>query len=320
MTNPADAVMVEAPSKLNLGLRVLRSRADGYHDLLTTFLAVDWADRLTVSWGAPGEASAEGSSAAASSADTMTCSDPSIPADASNLCLRAVHALRSWAAERDAASALLPLHIELEKRIPAGAGLGGGSSDAAATLRAAARIWDLDISDDELRAIAADLGADVPFFLDPRPSLATGIGDRLRPLTARPGMPVEHILIAVPDVHVSTAEAYGGVTPRPPDDAEGDRLVPETDGRRLAAAFVSTDPAVWRRDLVNDFEESVIARYPEIGRLKDEMYAAGALYASMSGSGSAVFGIFQTGDDADTAEARLGGASGIRLQRVAALT
>lgn len=303
MVNSADSVSLDAPAKLNLGLRILCRREDGYHDILTTFLAVAWTDRLVISPADPSENGYRGGEPA----DTLSCTDPSIPTGASNLCIRAIQALRSWVKERDEAPAIPSLHVKLHKRIPSGAGLGGGSSDAAATLQAVKKICELNISDEDMQSIAVELGADVPFFLDPRPSLATGIGDEFRYLTARPGLPLGHILIAVPEERVSTAEAYKGVTPRPPDYGEDadKHPVPEIDGRRLAAAYVSTDPEIWRRDLVNDFEPTVFEQYPEIGNIKDEMYAAGALYASMSGSGSAVFGIFRTSDSADAAELKL---------------
>lgn len=109
----------------------------------------------------------------------------------------------------------------------------------------------------------------------------------------------------MPDIHVSTVEAYASVTPRPPDDATGERGIPESDGKRLAAAFVSTDPAVCRRELVNDFEVSVFKRYPAIAELKTAMYDSAALYASMSGSGSAVFGIFRSDVAADAVQGTL---------------
>lgn len=127
-------------------------------------------------------------------------------------------------------------------------------------------------------------------------------------------------MIAVPDIHVSTAEAYAGVTPHPPDDATGERGIAESGGKRLAAAFVSTDPAVWRRDLVNDFEASVFERYPAVAELKQALINTGALYASMSGSGSAVFGIFQTRGQAEAAEEQLRRIEGTRVRRARALT
>lgn len=255
-----------APAKLNLGLHVLARRADGYHDLETVFVPLAWADTLTF---------------ARSDAITLTCSDDALPTDDTNLVLRAARALARHAGTEAGAA------IHLDKAIPHGAGLGGGSSDAAATLRALCDLWRLDVPDADLYALARSLGADVPFFLDPAPTFATGRGDRLAPLAGVDGDPYAlpfPVVVAVPDVRVATAEAYRLVTPR-------------ADGRPDLAALVrSNDPARWRRELVNDFEAPVVTLHPPVRAVRQALVDAGAVYVSLTGSGSAFFGLFD--DDA----------------------
>jgi 4-diphosphocytidyl-2-C-methyl-D-erythritol kinase len=266
-------VTVQAPAKVNLGLHVFRRRADGYHDVETVMLPIGWADALTA---APAERL------------SLTCSDPTLPTDDGNLVVRAAKALAAWGGIAPEAALLL------DKRVPYGAGLGSGSSDAAHTLRLLAGLWGLRISEGELHALAAGLGSDVPFFLLGEAALATGRGDVLAPLRGADGTPYHlpfALVVAVPPVHVATAEAYRLVTPH--DHGRPD----------LAALVRSNDLDRWRRALVNDFEASVLARHPEVAAAKAVLLGEGAGYAALSGSGAAVFGVFE---DAAAAERAVG--------------
>ena len=267
-----------APAKLNLGLHVLRRRPDGFHDLDTVFLPVGWADTLT-----------------AESADALalTTTDPALPTDDGNLVVRAARALAAWGGVEAGA------RLHLDKRVPYGAGLGGGSSDAAAALRLLARLWELEVPADVLARLALDLGSDVPFFLDGRPARATGRGERLEPLLGADGDPYRcpfWLVVAVPPVHVGTAEAYGLVRPR------------DHDRPALAEAVASNDLDRWRAELVNDFQAPVEAAHPGVAAVRRALVAGGAGYASLSGSGSAVFGAFE-GEAA--ARAAAGGVDGL---------
>lgn len=261
-----------APAKINLGLHVLRKRADGFHAIETVFLRLPWHDRLT-----------------AEPADdlTFTCSDPSLPTDERNLCVQAARRLREALGTTQGAA------LHLDKTLPHGAGLGGGSSDAAATLRLLSDLWDADPGEALLRDLAADLGSDVPFFLISGPAAyATGRGETLEPLRGEDGAPYRlpfALVVAVPETAVSTAEAYAAVTPS------------ETERPDLRTVVRSNDLARWRRELVNDFEPSVFARHPEIETLRGLLVDAGAGYAALSGSGSAVFGVFEDGGAAEAA-------------------
>lgn len=252
-----------APAKINLGLHVLRKRDDGYHDLETVFLRIGWHDRLTVR-RAP--------------VLRLTCSDPTLPTDAGNLCWRAAqHLQEAFSVEAGAA-------LHLEKHLPYGAGLGGGSSDAATTLRLLVDLWEIPATEADLHTLAAALGSDVPFFLGPEAAYGTGRGEVLTPLVDAAGQAYAFpfsLVVVVPSVHVSTAEAYAGI--RPNAAARPD----------LQALVASNDPARWQAALVNDFEAPIFARYPALGSLKAMLEAAGAGYAAMSGSGSAVFGVFE---------------------------
>lgn len=236
---------------------MLRRREDGYHDLETVFARIGWADRLT---------------ATPDDAFRFTCSDPELPVDDSNLCVRAAQAL--------AAHAGVPLrgHLHLDKRVPYGAGLGGGSSDAAATLRLLADLWNVTVTPKALHTLAQTLGSDVPFFLGPPLALGTGSGTTLTPLDAR--LPFT-VVVAVPDgLHVSTAEAYQLVEPR-------------SVGRPALPALVQgADLAAWRQALANDFEVPILARHPELKALRQALVDLGAGYAALSGTGAALFGVF----------------------------
>lgn len=252
-----------APAKLNLGLHVLRRRADGYHDLASVFVPLPWHDRLT---------------AEVSDVLTLTCSDARLPVDEGNLVMRAALALQSVTGTPMGAT------LHLDKHLPYGAGLGSGSSDAAAALRLLADLWQVEVPTETLHTLALELGSDVPFFLDAVPALAEGRGERLTPLMDADGEPYRlpfPVVVAVPPVHVSTAEAYRLVTPR-------------TEGRPdLAALVASNDLDRWQAELLNDFEAPVCAAHPELDAMRLALRDAGAAYVSMSGSGSAFFGVFE---------------------------
>lgn len=260
-----------APAKINLGLHVLRQRRDGYHDVETVLHRIDWADTVT-----------------AAPADTlsMTCSDPALPTDTNNLCLQAAHRL----AEAVDVTAGAALH--LEKRVPYGAGLGGGSSDAAATLRALVRLWDVDASPQQLHQVASHIGADVPFFLQNAPAAyATGRGDNVTPLH-NGGTPYRvpfPIVVVVPPLQIATPEAYARVTP----DAHDRPSLPDL--------LETNDLDYWREALVNDFEPSTLNRHPPVQAARDWLVDHGASYVSLSGSGGAVYGVFKRTDRAKAA-------------------
>ena len=262
-----------APAKINLGLHVLRKRPDGYHDVETILHKIDWFDTVTAE---PAEDL------------SMTCSDPSLPTDESNLCMQAARRL----AEACGVTSGAALH--LEKRIPYGAGLGGGSSDAAATLRLCSRLWNVDPSPTQLQEIARSIGADVPFFLTDEPAAyATGRGDELTPVydgdaPYRLSFP---LLVFVPPVTISTPVAYDAVTPN------------DTDRPNLPALLRANDLAQWKTALENDFESPVTDRYEPVAETRAWLEKQGAAYVSLSGSGSAVYGLFHTMEGADQARA-----------------
>lgn len=261
-----------APAKINLGLHVLRQRDDGYHAIETVLHRIGWADRITV---APADTL------------TMTCSDPELPTDADNLCLQAAEQLQA------AFDVARGARFHLDKHVPYGAGLGSGSSDAAITLQLLDELWALDAASEDLHAIASQIGSDVPFFLDGPSALATGRGDELTPLRDPSGAPYTMpfpLVVVVPDVHIATPKAYGMVTP-------------EASGRPdLAAVVRSNDLTRWRAELVNDFEAPIVEAYPAVRLARDLLEEAGAGYVALSGSGSAVYGVFEHARAARAAE------------------
>ncbi len=245
--------------KINIGLNVVARRADGYHDLETIFYPIPLRDNLEI---AP----------APDSPAPWRLQTGGIPCGgdaASNLVVRVYLSLA-----KD--FQLPPVEIFLRKNIPMGAGLGGGSSDAAFMMRGLNELFALGLSEEDMERRLARLGADCAFFVKNRPAFATGIGDQLSPLPL--SLAGRHIVLVKPPVHVSTAEAYAGVTPRRPDNPL----------REAALRPVEE----WRETVRNDFEPSVFAAHPEIAAIKRTLYDMGALYAAMSGSGSTVYGLF----------------------------
>jgi 4-diphosphocytidyl-2-C-methyl-D-erythritol kinase len=246
-------VRVHAFAKLNLTLRVLGRRPDGYHELRTTFQSLALHDTLIFTAG--------------SGPFTIACSDPDCPRDESNLIWRAADRL---CRERPGGRAPSGVEVALTKRIPSRAGLGGGSSDAAAALRALALLWRVRLAPERLREMGAEIGADVPFFFEGGTALGLERGDLLFPLIDQPRW---WVVIARPAFGVSTKDAFEWW------DAAG------------ASPWVGA----------NDLEPVVARRHPEITRIGAQLRRAGATETAMSGSGSAVFGLFETGRKAETA-------------------
>jgi len=247
---------VRSYAKINWALRVTGKRADGYHDIETLFQTISLHDTLTFR-------TAERLS--------LTCAELSV--DETNLVLRAARALGSP-----------PVAITLQKRIPVGGGLGGGSSNAAATLVALAKMFDIR---QPLHDVALSVGSDVPFFLHGGTAYATGRGEALTPL---PHLAPVALLLVMPEASVLTSEAYAMLRPfsRPL-------------GLQPYQAMIENDLLDHARDLINDFEEPIFAKLPELARVKSRLLETGAAWAGMSGSGSTIVGAFRTPGERDSA-------------------
>ncbi len=271
-----EPLIVRAYAKINLDLKVLGLLPDGYHEVRTVLQSLDLHDTLTFTEVA--------------GPFTILCDQPGVPTDAGNLVWRAASLL--WTLRADASAPLSGVRVTLQKRIPAEAGLGGGSSDAAATLLALARLWRLPLDLAGLARVGARLGADVPFFLSGGTALGSGRGDDVSPLTEPPVTP---IVLLKPAFGVSTPEAYGWF--------DQDRTAkPRTTAPRRLPGW----PA-WAQGLRNDLEPPVASRFPQIRHTVRALTALGAVHAAMSGSGSAVFGVFGDPGLAAAAQATLVG-------------
>lgn len=255
--------MVSFPNcKINLGLRILRKRADGFHDLETAFYPLAIQEALEIVRNPlPG---AEGVDLKVTG---LTVDGP----PESNICVKAWHLLK-----KDF-SALPPIILHLHKLIPSGAGLGGGSADGAFTLMALDKKFGLGLSREALLSYALALGSDCPFFILNKPCFAVGRGEEMETLPL--DLSAYALVIVNPRIPVATAWAFSRINP----SAEGSSV------REALHGPVST----WKDTLVNDFEPGVFETYPEIARIKQTLYEAGALYTSMSGTGSTVYGIFE---------------------------
>lgn len=250
-------------AKINLGLYVESKRPDGYHNISTVFYPIPLCDVV--------EVATSGTVALQCFGNRVDCEPEK------NLVMKAYRLL-----ERE--FGLPPVEICLYKHIPDGAGLGGGSSDAVAVLKALNALFGLNVANAELAEYAAKLGADCPFFVYNQPMAARGTGNEFSDVAVDLSGYV--MVLVKPDVSVPTAAAYSDVVPR----------VPETPVEHLVARPIEE----WKHTLSNDFERSVFLRYPQLQRIKDGMYASGALYASMSGSGSAMYAIFENDIMADS--------------------
>ena len=255
-------MIVYPNAKINIGLNVVEKRPDGYHNLETVFYPIGLQDILEIKVLDEGNVPECGYKLKI----TGTILDGS-PED--NLVVRAFKMLKHD-------FNLPPVSIGLYKHIPTGAGLGGGSSDAAFTIKTLNKRFDLRLTDEQMEDYCTRLGADCPFFIKDTPVFATGIGNEFHPVSF--SLKGKHLVLVKPDIFVSTKDAYAKVNVRRPDTP-----LPE-----LLAQPLET----WKDTVINDFERSVFSKYPEIAAIKDSMYDIGAVYASMSGSGSSVFGIF----------------------------
>lgn len=248
-------MIVYPNAKINLGLNILRKRKDGYHDISSIFYPVkECVDILEI---------------IKSETFEFTKSGIEIP-DGENLCENAWKLLH-----KDYEIGNVKIH--LHKQIPIGAGLGGGSADASFTLKALNKLFELNLSNLELEKYALLLGADCPFFIDNRPKLVEGIGEKMTDIDL--DLSEFKIRLINPEIHVSTKEAYSGVI----------LLEPESSVEEVIQLPVNE----WKEKLRNDFEDSVFAKYSQLEKIKEDLYNQGSIYSSMSGSGSVLFGIFK---------------------------
>lgn len=250
-------------AKINLGLEILRKREDGFHDIDSVFYPIPFFDALEVVVGSQ------------LNRDEWHYSGLPIPgSDADNLCVKALNLLR----ER---KEIPKLNSFLHKSIPMGAGLGGGSADASFYLKGLNDMFELDLNPKELEEMALSLGSDCPFFINNVPAHAQGRGQLLGPIDLN--LKGKHLILICPDIHVSTGGAYSTIAP----DETG----------TSPAELVKKPIEEWRDSLRNRFEEYAFNEHPLLAEIKQELYKRGALYASMSGSGAAMYGVFKAAAD-----------------------
>lgn len=253
-------------AKINLGLNIVSKREDGYHNLETVFYPIPLCDALEIKYMGekfPSDVDCD----LKITGNAVDCDEQS------NLVVKAYNLL--------AADYQLPrVHAHLYKRIPSQAGLGGGSSDAAFMIRLLDERFRLNIGNPEMERYAAKLGADCAFFIEAEPSYAEGIGDVLMPVDGPKGnLDGYYLAVVKPDVAVRTKDAYAAITPKKP--------------AKCCRDIVRQPIETWKDELVNDFEEPIFKMHPELASIKEKLYEQGAVYAAMSGSGSAIFGIFR---------------------------
>ncbi len=264
---PDSTLTLPAFAKINLSLRVLGKRPDGYHEIQTVFQTIGLHDNLSFTVTDDPHL-------------ILSCDDRLVPSGAENIVCRAAAALQQRFGSHQGA------YIRLEKKIPTEAGLGGGSSDAAVTLIALAHLWGTSATEDDLWEIAGGLGADVPFFLKGGTALGTGIGKDVAEL---PDAADKFLLVVKPNTSISTAPAYKALNARSLTTAEAKTILSSSEWGEISDSFDS-------KALQNDFEPVAFEREPEIKRAKVALMKAGAEAALLAGSGSAVFGIFDSGN------------------------
>jgi len=248
-------------AKINFGLNVVSRRDDGYHNLETVFYPVQWCDVMEI---IPGPKHTIG-------IETHLSGIPVQGKHSDNLCVKAYNLLRRNFPVRS-------VKLYLHKQIPMGAGLGGGSSDAAFFVKKMNELFSLGISQEEMQSLVREIGADCAFFIEGKPVYAEERGDKFIPIAL--SLAGYYVAVIYPEVHIATAAAFADIVPSPPPYNCRDVVTKHPVG-------------AWKDLLKNDFETTVFAAHPEIARVKQVLYDAGAIYASMSGSGSAVYGLFE---------------------------
>lgn len=261
------SISLQANAKINIGLQIRDQRSDGYHNIHTLFQEIDLFDTIILE--------------KQNSGCDFSSNVDWLQNDSSNLCIKA------WQMMVDTFG-IGGVSIQLEKRIPAGGGLGGGSSNAATILKGLRQLYKLNVSDDELESLSVTLGADVPFFIRGGIQVGDGIGEKLTPIPVTiPGT----LLLVIPNIHIDTGWAYG----------ECKKILDASREIVNFASFIRKENIPFML-FENDFEAIVVPTYPEIGHIKDSLRAQGARFASLSGSGSTVFGLFDEEADAKLAE------------------
>lgn len=263
---------IKTPAKINIGLNVIEKRPDGYHNIETIFYPINLFDKLTLY---------------KSDSLKFNCKNNLIREDESNSIIHAIKLLE------EESNGKINCLIELEKNIPIGAGMGGGSSDGAAALKAVNELFNLGVSDNRLADLALKIGSDVPFFLKAKSCFAQSRGELMRDLRLKIPLP---ILVVNPGIHISTRWAYENINPVKPKKSLFEKFNnPINDFKYL-------------KDLVNnDFEDVVFKKFPEIKEIKETLYSNGALFALMTGSGSTVFAIFDGLNNALKAKEKFSG-------------
>lgn len=250
--------------KINIGLNIIGKRADGFHDIETVFYPVEWCDLIEVTE----RSLLEKDNFSYTNGLALKMTGLEIDGNENNnLCLRAFQLLR-----KDFQLPDVVMH--LHKLIPMGAGLGGGSSNAAHTLRLLNVVFKLNLTPEQLKKYAAQLGSDCSFFIENKPCFAQGKGELIERLNIN--LAGKHITIIKPDIHVSTADAYATIIPS---------------ASKKLKELILQPIQNWKNAVVNDFEESVFKKHPALAIIKQQLYDSGCVYASMSGSGSAIYGI-----------------------------
>jgi 4-diphosphocytidyl-2-C-methyl-D-erythritol kinase len=269
-----DPLTIKAFAKINLGLLITGKRPDGYHTLETVFAPVNWYDIIEFT---------------DSDLISMSCTNIDLPVDENNLCIKAARSLQQFAGTRKGVS------MKLQKQVPFGAGLGGGSSDAATVLRVLNDLWQVNASSVELHALAVKLGADVPYFLAMKGlAYARGIGDDLDDL----GLTLPYYIMTVfPEEHIATVWAYKNFYPR------FDRELPDL--KKLVSELCVSGKKDVLPAFENDFEPAVFDHFMAVRQVKLTLLEAGSIFASLSGSGSAVFGLFEQKAQAQEAMRRM---------------
>lgn len=284
--------MIQFPiAKINLGLHVVGKRPDGFHDIETVFYPIPLCDAMEIlpandgrttftSSGLPIPGNPESNLVMRAFARMRTCAHQGAPSPTKT----STNALEDQTDEAtQAATNAAPedsevqFRVHLHKAIPMGAGLGGGSSNGACAIRMVNQLRGLALSTQQMEQLALELGSDAPFFIAGKPVYATGRGDQFLPCSVN--LSGAYLLVVKPEIHISTDDAYAMITPKTPENS--------------LQEVAMGDPGRWRALLCNDFEEPVFQKFPAIAAIKQKLYRAGATYAAMTGSGSALYGLFE---------------------------